>query len=146
MKMPDVNVWIYAHRREDPSHAFYRSWIEDLLNATSPFGLSALVASAFVRIVTHPRFSPEPTPLFEALETIDHIRRCPGCRWLLPGDRHWEIISDLCRRTGVTGKSVADAQHAAIAIENGCQWVTRDLDFAKFEPLGLEWVHLEPPC
>jgi len=144
MKMPDVNVWIYAHRREDPSHAFYRSWIEDLVNGTSPFGLSALVASAFVRIVTHPRFSPEPTPLLEALETIDRIRRSPGCRWLLPGDRHWEIISELCRRTGVTGKSVADAQHAAIAIENGCQWVTRDLDFAKFEPYGLVWAHLEP--
>lgn len=145
MKMPDVNVWIYAHRREDPSHEFYRAWTENLVNAPSPFGLSALVALAFVRIVTHPRFSPDPTPLPEALETMNRIRRAPGCRWLLPGERHWEIVSGLCGRSGVTGKSVADAQHAAVAMEHGCQWITRDSDFALFEPLGLEWVHLEPP-
>jgi predicted nucleic acid-binding protein len=42
-------------------------------------------------------------------------------------------------------KSVADAQHAARAIEHGCKWVTRDDDFAKFSPFGLDWEHLVPP-
>lgn len=62
MQMPDVNILVYAHRREDPSHEFYRAWVEHLANGSEPFALSALVAVAFVRIVTHPRFSVPPHP------------------------------------------------------------------------------------
>jgi predicted nucleic acid-binding protein len=36
---------------------------------------------------------------------------------------------------------VADAAHAAVAIESGCEWVTADTDFARFSPL-LRWKHL----
>jgi hypothetical protein len=44
MQMPDVNILVYAHRREDPNHEFYRSWVENLANGKEPFALSALVA------------------------------------------------------------------------------------------------------
>ena len=37
-----------------------------------------------------------------------------------------------------------DAQHAAVAMEHGCRWVTRDEDFAGFAPYGLEWELLKP--
>jgi len=36
---------------------------------------------------------------------------------------------------------VADAAHAALAIEYGCGWVTADSDFARFSPV-LRWRHL----
>jgi len=144
MKMPDVNVLVYAHREDEATHAFYRGWLEDLVSSGLPFGLSALVAAAFVRVVTHPRFHAHPTPLSVALATVEQLREVPGCRWLLPGVRHWEITALLCRKTRATGKQVADAQHAALAIEHGCQWVTRDDDFADFAPHGLEWEHLLP--
>ncbi len=39
---------------------------------------------------------------------------------------------------------MADAQHAAVAIENGCVWVTRDADFTSFVPHGLRLEILEP--
>jgi len=48
----------------------------------------------------------------------------------------------LCRAASATGKLVADAQHAALAMSEGCTWVTRDGDFARFEPHGLRWRHL----
>jgi uncharacterized protein len=144
MRMPDVNVLVYAHRRDETVHEFYRTWLEDLVNSGAPFGLSALVGVAFVRIVTNPRFHDDPTPLSVAIETVDRLRESPGCRWLLPGARHWGITAALCRKTGATGKRVADAQHAAVAIEHGCQWVTRDDDFACFSPHGLEWEYLCP--
>jgi len=144
MRMPDVNILIYAHRLDEPAHGFYRDWLEGVVNSGVPFGLSALVAVAFVRIVTHPRFHEAPTPLPTALEAIDRLREAPGCRWELPGERHWEILSSLCRKTNLAGKQVADAQHAALAIEHGYRWVTRDADFAWFESHGLEWEHLEP--
>lgn len=143
--MPDVNILIYAHRKDEPAHEFYRNWLEGLVNSGLPFGLSALTAVAFVRIVTHPRFHNTPSPIGTALEVIERLREAPGCRWLLPGDRHWELTTGLCRKTAVSGKRVADAQHAAVAIEHGCRWVTRDDDFALFAPYGLEWELLEPP-
>ena len=142
--MPDVNILVYAHRKDESAHEFYRDWLENLVNSAAPFGLSALVGVAFVRIVTHPRFHDDPTPLSVALATVDRLREAPGCRWLLPGDRHWEITATLCRKTNATGKHVADAQHAALAIEHGCQWVTRDEDFASFTRHGLDWEHLRP--
>jgi predicted nucleic acid-binding protein len=36
---------------------------------------------------------------------------------------------------------VADAVHAAVAIENGCEWVTADTDFSRFVP-PLRWMRL----
>lgn len=144
MRMPDVNILVYAHRQDEAAHAFYRDWLERLLNSGAPFGLSALVGVAFVRIVTHPRFHDDPTPLSMAIETVDRLREAPGCRWLLPGARHWELTAALCRKTRARGKQVADAQHAALAIEHGCCWVTRDDDFALFGPHGLDWEPLEP--
>ncbi len=38
-----------------------------------------------------------------------------------------------------TGKLLADAQHAAVAIEHGCTLVTCDSDFSRFP--RLRWHH-----
>jgi uncharacterized protein len=51
-------------------------------------------------------------------------------------------VADLCRATNATGKLVADAQHAALAMAEGCTWVTRDRDFGRFVPYGLVWQNL----
>ena len=91
MRMPDVNVLIYAHREEDPDHPFYQNWLEDLINGPEPFALSPLVAVAFVRIVTHPSFSSSPTPLPQALSVIDSLRSSPHHRSPGPGPHHWDL-------------------------------------------------------
>jgi predicted nucleic acid-binding protein len=86
MQMPDVNILIYAHRREDPNHELYRAWVERLANGAEPFAVSALVVVAFVRIVTHPRFAPVPTPLHQALAVIDSLVTLKNCQWITPSD------------------------------------------------------------
>ncbi|MBX9742809.1 MAG: hypothetical protein K2W99_04645 [Chthoniobacterales bacterium] len=43
----------------------------------------------------------------------------------------------LCQQPKATGKLVGHIQHAALAMEHGCTWVTRDADFKKFKPHGL---------
>ncbi len=103
-----------------------------------------MVALAFLRVVTHPGFPNGPTPPIEAAAVIDSLRARRRCRWLLPGPRHWEIARRLCLETGAAGKSVADAQHAAVAIEHGCSWLTRDADFTVFQPLGLRLDLVSP--
>jgi uncharacterized protein len=142
MLMPDVNVIVYAHRADEKHHAAYKTWLEELVNGPQPFALSVLVAVAFVRVVTNRRIFRTPTPLASALGVIDHLAAHPRCRMVSPGSDHWRRVADLCRGTGAEAKLVADAQHAAVALAEGCTWVSRDADFARFAPLGLVWEHL----
>jgi toxin-antitoxin system PIN domain toxin len=141
--MPDVNVLVYAHRIDEVVHPAYRRWVEDLVNGKEVFGLSVLVAVAFVRIVTNRRIYSDPTPLPTALASVEDIVSHPNCRLVAPTLEHWHRCAELCRATSATGKVVVDAQHAALAIAEGCTWVTRDRDFAKFQAHGLRWQHLE---
>jgi toxin-antitoxin system PIN domain toxin len=120
----------------------YARWLSDLIDGPEPFALSVLVAVGFVRIVTNRRIYRTPTPLPTALAAIDLIVGQPNCRTSAPAADHWNRVASLCRDTAATGKWVADAQHAALAIEEGCTFVTRDADFARFAPLGLRWQHL----
>jgi toxin-antitoxin system PIN domain toxin len=140
--MPDVNVLVYAHRADEAGHAPYRRWIEDLVNAEEPFGLSVLVAVGFVRVVTNLAIYAQPTPLAAALGAADQLAGHPRCRLVAPGEDHWARVAALCRATGASGKLVADAQHAAVAMAEGCTWVTRDGDFGQFAAHGLRWQHL----
>lgn len=144
MKLFDVNVLIYAHRKDQLHHDFYREFVEDLVNGDDAFGLSPLTATGFVRIVTNPKFPNEPTPLVQALAVVDSFVALSHCIWTPPGNRNWELTRDLCRECGCSGKGIADAQHAAIAIEHACEWVTRDRDFEKFVSHGLKLRLLEP--
>lgn len=142
--MPDVNVLVYAHRAEDPAHRFYRGWLENLANGPAPFAVSTLVAAGFVRVVTHAKFRPAPSELEEAVAFVEVLVSAPGCRVVGAGQTSWQLLRDLCRRTGTRGAKVSDAHHAAVAIEHGCTLVSRDSDFARFQPQGLSFELLEP--
>ena len=139
MLMPDVNVLIYSHRREPPDHARYAGWLVALATGIEPFALSELVCSGFVRIVTDPRAFEPPTARAAALAFVENLRSRPNCRPLRPGIDNWRIFARLCEQAGAHGKLIADAYHAALAIEHGCEWVTADADYARFE--GLRWRH-----
>jgi uncharacterized protein len=143
MLMPDVNILVYAHRLEEPSHRAYLKWLETLVNGQEPFALTPQVAIGFLRVVTNRKIFPNPTPLASAVGVIDDLARQPRCRWILPQVSHWDDVATLCRVTGASGKLVADAQHAALALAEGCTFVTRDRDFKKFVPHGLRLQLLE---
>jgi toxin-antitoxin system PIN domain toxin len=144
MLMPDLSVLVYAHRADEARHADYRRWLQELVGGPQPFALSALVAADFVRVVTDSRLYSVPTPLPTALATIEQLASHPHAHLAVPGSDHLRVMATLCRATGTTGKRVAQAQHAALAISEGCTWVTADGDFARFLPHGLRWEHLLP--
>jgi toxin-antitoxin system PIN domain toxin len=140
MKLPDVNVLVYAHRADaSTEHASYAEWLTELATGPQKFGLSDAVLSGFVRIVTNPRVFKQPTELPQALEFCRQLRTRPQCCILAPGERNWDIFTSLCRDVSATGKLVADAWHAALAIENDCEWISTDSDFSRFP--GLRWKH-----
>lgn len=139
MILVDVNVLVYAHRPDAVDHAKYRKWLEEALNSGSMCGLSDVVLTAVVRIVTHPRIFPDPTSLDIALGYVDQLRAHPGCLLVSPGERHWEIFTRLCKAVGAKGNLVSDAFLAALAMESGAEWITADRDYARFP--GLRWRH-----
>ena len=137
MVLLDVNVLVTAMREDAPSHARLRTYLEALRSAQEPFAISDLVLSGALRILTHPRVFTPPTPLRAALTFIDTVRRSPNAVVVAPGPRHWGIFVSLLDTSGARGNLVADAWHAALAIEHGCEWISDDADFARFP--ALRW-------
>jgi toxin-antitoxin system PIN domain toxin len=135
----DVNVLVYAHREDAPGHDAYRAYLEAQLAAPSPFGISELVLSGFLRIVTHPKVFQPPTPLSDALAFAEAVRGRPNCVIFSPGPQHWELFSHLCMATNAVGNAIPDAYHAALALETSSEWITTDRGFARFP--SLRWRH-----
>jgi toxin-antitoxin system PIN domain toxin len=144
VKLPDVNVLVYAHRKEHAHHRFYSRWLEDLVNGDAPFAISSLAAIGMVRVVTHSKFPNGPTPLSHAFEQMAALIEEPNCRFIGPEGTHWVRVQTLCQATKTSGAKITDAQHAAIAMEHGCTLVSRDPDFERFVSHGLDFELLEP--
>jgi toxin-antitoxin system PIN domain toxin len=138
--LADVNVLVYAHRMDVPDHKRYRNWLSNVVNGDAAYGMSDLVLSAFLRVVTHPRVFRRPTPLRVALAFVTDVRERLNCVLVSPGPRHWEIFTRLCGTVGARGNLIPDAYFAALAIESGTEWVTTDRDYARFP--GLQLKHL----
>ena len=139
MRLIDVNVLVYAHRQDAPGHRQYLDWLRDVLAGDEAYGMSDLVLSGFLRIVTHPRVFNPPSPLEAALSFAEQVRSQPNCVPITPGPRHWDIFTRLCLSAGVKGNLVPDAYLAALALESGSEWITTDRDFSRFR--GLRWRH-----
>jgi toxin-antitoxin system PIN domain toxin len=139
MILCDVNVLILAARLDMQDHLRYQTWLNQAVNSDEAYGVSDIVMSGFLRIVTNPRAFREPTPLDEAIDFVHRLREPANCVVIHPGPRHWGIFLDLCRRVNARGNLVPDAYLAALAIESACEWITTDRDYARFP--GLRWRH-----
>ncbi len=139
MLLVDVNILVYAHREEYERHAEFRDWLADLVGGQAAYGMSDVVLSGFLRLVTDSRVFHVPTQLDMALTFAANIRDRRNCVPVAPGPRHWGIFTNLCREANAKGKLIPDSYLAALAIESGSEWITNDRDFARFP--GLRWRH-----
>ncbi len=139
MILTDVNVLVYAHRKDADNHARYQRWLSEVMRSPASFGVSDLALSGFLRIVTHPKVFVDPSPLEMALAFANQIREQPNCVVIAAGERHWSIFNQLISAVGAKGNLVPDAYFAALAIEAGAEWITTDRDYARFP--GLKWRH-----
>jgi hypothetical protein len=135
--LPDVNVLLYAFRTDSPNHESYRDWLDSVVNGEIAYGMSLQVLAGVIRVVTHPRIFQRPSRLEDVRAFASVLLEQPHCQVIQPGGRHWSIFGDLCQRAKAAGNLVQDAWFAALAIEAGCEWITTDRDFARFE--GLRW-------
>ena len=137
MILPDVNVLIYAFRKDMPQHVLCRAWLAGVVSSDARFGLSPAALSAVVRITTNPRAFRTPSSVAEAFGFCENLLGQPHCQVVEPGEVHWDIFKRLCIETDTRGSRGTDAWFAALAIEWGCEWITLDRDYAKFP--GLKW-------
>lgn len=100
MVLLDVNVLIYAFRRDLPQHPVCRAWIDEVIRSDARFSLSPLTFAAVVRITTNPRIFIVPSGIEEAFGFCDDLLGQPHRRVVEPGERHWSIFQRLCRETG----------------------------------------------
>ncbi|MBW2701215.1 MAG: type II toxin-antitoxin system VapC family toxin [Deltaproteobacteria bacterium] len=137
MKLVDVNVLVYAHRQDTPHHESCHRFLDELVNGDQSFGMSELVLSGFLRVTTHPRIFDPPTPVEQAVSFVQAIRSRSNHVIVDPGPRHFSLFLGLLKESGARGNLIPDAYLAALAIESGCEWITTDRDFARFE--NLKW-------
>lgn len=137
MQLPDVNVLIYAHREDAPEHDRYAAWLKALTSGDEPFALSEVVLAGFLRVVTNGKIFDPPTPMETAIRFCQRLVEWPRAVMVAPSRRHWDLFVGLC--ANIQGPLVTDAYLAALAIDHGCELVTTDSDFARFQ--GLRWRH-----
>jgi toxin-antitoxin system PIN domain toxin len=137
MILADINVLIYAFRRDTPQHAICKPWLDRVIAGDARFGLSPAALSGVIRITTNPRIYKQPSSVDEAFAYCDDLLSQPHCEIVQPGERHWAIFKQLCASGGVRGARITDAWFAALAIEHGCTWITCDRDYARFA--SLDW-------
>jgi toxin-antitoxin system PIN domain toxin len=133
----DVSVLIYAFRSDSDNHPLFKSWLESVINGPSAYGIAPQVLASVVRICTHPRIFKIPSSLTDVFQFCSALLQQPNATVIVPGDRHWEIFETICQKSESKGNIAQDAWFAALAIEFGCEWITTDRDYSRFD--GLTW-------
>lgn len=130
---PDVNVLVAASRRDHPHHAVAHAWLTTALvnsGAGQPLAILPMVASGFLRLVTHPKVFQEPTPLAAAQAFLHAILYSPGVYLPSLGDE-WSEVERLCAQHGLMGNAIPDAWIAAAAHHHHLHLVTFDKGFRR---------------
>jgi toxin-antitoxin system PIN domain toxin len=138
VKLPDVNLLIYAIDEEAPRHVKAREWLEEVLSGTEAVAFAWAVLLGFVRISTNPAVFENPLSAAEALDYVDGWLEQPVADVVHPGPGHASLLRELLEPTGAAGNLTSDAHLAALAIEHGAELCSGDTDFARFT--GLRWV------
>lgn len=140
MKIPDVNVLLYAYDEASPRHERAKDWFEEALSSTEQTAFPWTTLLGFVRIVTQPSVYPNPLSLREAFDLLDDWLAHPHVAVVHPGERHAALLRALLTDAGVGGDLTTDAHLAAVAIEHGATLATFDGDFHRFAGLKLEYL------
>jgi hypothetical protein len=138
MKLPDVNLLLYAADETSPHHARVRSWLEQALSGTEEVGFAWSALLGFIRISTNPFVYGSPLSLDKAFEFVDSWLGQPVATIVQPTAQHAAHLHDLLESVGTAGNLTSDAHLAALAIEHGAELCSHDADFARFE--GLRWT------
>lgn len=133
----DANILLYAYDVDALKFANARDYLEEVFSGIEMVGIPSQSISAFLRISTQKGPLRAPYSMKEAIGFVEEWLALPNVRLLVPGDRYWPIFSQLIAESHVAGRSVTDAEIAAVTLEYGGELQTNDRGFARFP--GLRW-------
>lgn len=138
MKLPDVNLFLYAYDSESSRQAAAQQWVETALTGTETVALAWSTLMGFIRLSTRPAVFARPLEVDRAIGFVEEWLAQPAVTVVHPTDRHAAVLRDLLTPLGTAGNLTSDAHLAALAIEHGATLYSCDNDFARFA--GLRWV------
>jgi toxin-antitoxin system PIN domain toxin len=138
VKLPDVNLFLYAYDSDSPLQPAARKWVEETLTGSETVALAWTVLVGFVRLSTKPAVFTRPLQVEAAIGFAEQWLAQPACTVVEPTDRHMRVLRDLLVPLGTAGNLTSDAHLAALAIEHGATLYSGDVDFSRFP--GLRWV------
>lgn len=138
MKLPDVNLLLYATDETAVLHQPARAWVEETLSGSETVAFAWVVLLAFVRLATRAAIFEAPLTSDEALDLVTSWLDQPSTTVIHPTDRHASVLRGLLNQVGTAGNLTTDAHLAALAIEHGAQLCSCDADFSRFP--GLRWI------
>jgi toxin-antitoxin system PIN domain toxin len=138
VKLPDVNLLLYAADETARLHERALAWIEDTLSGSETVAFAWVALLGFVRISTSPYGGSMRWNVEQALDVVDSWLAQPVATVVHPTHRHAAVLRDLLGPLGTGGNLTSDAHLAALAIEHGATLCSHDHDFARFA--GLRWV------
>ncbi len=137
MKLPDVNVLLYAVNSAAPQHARAHAALSEAF-VQGPLALAWPVLSGFLRLATRSGIFPRPLAVGKALGIVQVWLQHPSAIVVHPGADHVGVLGRLLLAAGQGGPLVSDAHLAALAIEQGAHLITFDRNFERFAGLRLE--------
>jgi toxin-antitoxin system PIN domain toxin len=137
--LPDANLIIYAHDKDNPNYRAASTWWEAVLNGERPVGLAFITILAFMRVVTSRKALANPASVPAAIAIVREWLTRKNVTIVQPGSGHCELLLDLIERVGVAGNLTSDAHLAALAIEWQAEVATSDVDFSRFP--GVRWYN-----
>jgi toxin-antitoxin system PIN domain toxin len=139
VKLPDVNLLLYALDADSPQHERARPWLRDLLSGAEPVGFSWSVLLAFLRLSTRSNVFTHPLTPEEAFDVVEGWLSQPCAMVVEPAARHLAIVRELLTPLGTAGNLTTDAHLAALAIEHSADLCSAESDFSRFR--GLRWTN-----
>ncbi|MCF7915864.1 MAG: PIN domain-containing protein [Spirochaetaceae bacterium] len=136
----DVNLWVYAFRKDCPLHEKARNLLIQGMENREGFLFSPVIASSFLRLVTNRKIFSEPSLPGEAWDFIDVLEIHENAHFVEYDRTAYGIFKHLTLVAGAEGNLIPDAFLAALAIRHDCRFVTTDRGFQKYPGLQVELV------
>jgi toxin-antitoxin system PIN domain toxin len=137
MKLPDLNLLLYAYDESSPFFPKAKPWLSQLMSSSETVGFPWAVLLGFIRISTRMPLAVDALSPSEAFEIVENWLAQPNALILHPTDRHISILRGLLEPLGIAGTLTPDAHLAALAIEHGGEVCSADTDFSRFS--GVRW-------
>jgi toxin-antitoxin system PIN domain toxin len=138
VKLPDVNVLLYAVNSASDEHDRAQRWLESAFDDAEGVAFAWVVLLGFIRLATRRGIFPKPLSVEITLSLVQTWLSHERATMLHPSERHLPILARLLMGAQTAGNLTTDAHLAALAIEHGATVASFDRDFERFSGMRFE--------